>query len=106
MIISIQFGYSQTAQTPNFFAQCLLDISTDEQADELSTILRENPYVQVARVDWPTKRVFILTKDISHFTETNFNSWLGVFSSSATCIQIGLHGTDRVNPYPFTNCND
>jgi hypothetical protein len=103
---SVQLGYSQNAQAPKFFAQCIMDITTLQQVDELTLILRGNPYVEIARVDWPTKRVFILTKNITAFTETNFNAWLGSFSSAASCIQVGLHGIDVVNPFPFINCNN
>lgn len=106
IVISAQVGYTQSAQTPKFFAQCMVDINTTEQAEELTLILRENPYVEVARVDWPTKRVFILTKNVTDFTEGNFSSWLGTYATAATCIQVGLHGVDQVNPYPFTNCNN
>ncbi|MDD2983295.1 MAG: hypothetical protein PHQ74_07900 [Crocinitomicaceae bacterium] len=103
---STQIGFSQSTQSPQFFAQCLVDITTTQQADELTLSLRSNPFVAVARVDWPTKRIFILTKDITSFTEVNFNSWLGTYASSASCIQVGLHGVDVVNPYPFINCNN
>ena len=106
IVISAQVGYTQSSQTPKFFAQCMMDINTPEQAEELTLILKENPNVEVARVDWPTKRVFILTKNITDFTEVNFSSWLETYSTAATCIQVGLHGVDQVNPYPFTNCNN
>lgn len=106
IVISAQFAYSQNAQTPKFFAQCMMELNTPEEAEELTVLLRENPYVEVARVDWPTKRVFILTKNVTNFTEVNFSSWLGTYSTAATCVQVGLHGVDQVNPYPFTNCNN
>lgn len=106
VIFSIHLGYSQTNQAPIFFAQCMIELNTPEEAQELTLSLRENPYVATARVDWPTKRVFILTKDITEFTESDFSSWLGTFSASSTCLQVGLHGVDVVAPYPFTNCND
>lgn len=106
IIFSIYIGYSQTSNTPKFFGQCMIAVQTIEEAQELTNMLKENPYVDVVRVDWPTKRIFLTTKDISTFSESNFNSWLGEFSSLATCFQVGLHGVDQVNPYPFTNCND
>ena len=106
IILSFQTGFSQTAQDNKFFAQCMIDIQSPDEAQALTLILRENPYVAIARVDWPTKRVFILTKDITQFSETNFSSWLGEFAPAATCIQVGLHGVDVVNPYPFSNCNN
>jgi hypothetical protein len=46
----------------------------------------------------------IITKDINQLSLETFKSWLGAFDSKSECIQIGLHGTDLVNPYPFVNC--
>ena len=106
VLFSIHLGYSQTPQEPKFFAQCMLVLNAHEEAEQLTLDLRENPYVEIARVDWPTKRVFILTKNTSNFTEADFISWLGTFASSASCIQVGLHGIDVVQPYPFVNCNE
>jgi hypothetical protein len=103
------FGFSQQTanQTaPEFFAQCMLNITDATQLTALEMQLRSIPFVRVARVDIPTHRVFLVTKDVNSFTETEFIAWMGTYASNYTCLQIGLLGVDNVNPYPFTNCND
>ncbi len=106
IVFAINIGHGQTNNYPQFFGQCLININTIEEAQELTTILKENPYVDVVRVDLPTTRIFLTTKNLSAFSEINFSSWLGSFSTLASCFQVGLHGVDQVNSYPFTNCND
>lgn len=100
-------SFSQTANsTVHFFGQCMVSSLDNQELIELELHLKQNPYVQVARVDLVSKRVFILTKDISSYNLNDFKSWLGEKESAATCIQVGLHGVDQVNPFPFTNCNN
>jgi len=112
IVIICFFGLSfaskaqEISQTPKYFAQCMLDINDEPAFRSLEESLRNNPYVSVARLDWPTKRAFLLTKDLTSFTEQEFSSWLGEYADQATCIQVGLHGVDQVNPYPFTNCEN
>lgn len=97
---------SNQTNTPAFFAQCLMNITTESELTALETQLRAIPYVRVVRVDIPTHRLFLITKDLNALSVNDFNSWLGSYSSSYDCLQIGLHGVDSVNPYPFTNCNN
>jgi hypothetical protein len=99
----ISFGQEQTQQ-PHFFAQCMLNIENRQDFDALTLDLKENPYIQVVRLDWETKRLFLLTQNVNELPLETFSSWLGNYVSTASCVQIGLHGTDQVNPYPFTNC--
>ncbi len=109
VVMIFHIGYSQTltaADQTTFFAQCMIELNSPQQADELVFNLRENPYVKIVRVDWPTKRVFLITENIDEFTEDTFLSWLGELSLLSSCIQVGLHGVDLVNPFPFTNCNN
>ncbi len=100
-------GKSQTqANETHFFGQCLVNSLTNQEMIDLEINLRQNPFVQVARVDALSKRVFILTKDVTSFSAQDFQSWLGDFSSASTCSQIGLYGVDQINPFPFTNCQN
>ena len=99
------FGsYSQQQSETVFFAQCMLTIDNQEDFNELTAILQANPYVKVVRLDWISHRLFLITKDINQLSLETFKSWLGAIDSKSECIQIGLHGTDLVNPYPFVNC--
>lgn len=68
--------------------------------------IRLNPYTNVVRLDWHTQRAFILTTGIDQLEENELRSWFGSYGAELTCIQIGTHGVDTVNPYPFTNCQD
>ncbi len=104
------FGYTQTTSpqtnTPAFFAQCMVNVNNQNDLTTLENQLRAIPYVKVVRVDIPTHRLFLVTKDLNSFTAAEFASWMGTYSSSFSCLQIGLQGVDPINPYPFTNCSN
>jgi len=103
----ITFSKAQNStEQPKYFAQCMLNIDNENTFHQLEQTLRDNPYVSIARLDWSSKRVFLLTKDLTSMTIEQFESWLGESANAASCIQIGLHGTDQINPYPFTNCEN
>jgi hypothetical protein len=101
--VTAQSPASQT-NTPAFFAQCMVNVSNQSDLTTLENQLRAIPYVSVVRVDIPTHRLFLITKDISSFTATEFASWMGTYASSFSCLQIGLQGVDPIDKYPFTNC--
>lgn len=111
-LILTTVGYSQTGQVTGqaagsqFFGQCMLDLSSEEQYVALENSLRQNPNVAVVRLDRPTHRAFLLTNTISSLTEEGFRSWFGEYGSNINCIQVGKQGYDQVQPYPFTNCSD
>jgi nitrate/TMAO reductase-like tetraheme cytochrome c subunit len=109
-VLGAFWGNTQTTtnqtSSPTFFAQCMVNLNDPNDLTTLENQLRSIPYVSVVRVDIPTHRLFLITKNISTFTSTEFVSWMGTYSSSYSCLQIGLHGVDPVNPYPFTNCSE
>ena len=107
-LIGLSFaGAAQTTtEAPRYFAQCMLNIDDETTFRNLEEELRANPFVSVVRLDWITKRAFVLTKDLTSLSIDEFRTWLGESANSATCIQVGLHGTDQVNPFPFTNCEN
>lgn len=103
---------AQTNNIPNssqnstvYFAQCMLTIESEDELRALETQLRVNPYISVARVDIPTKRIFLLTKNIDSFTAETLASWLGEATTKSYCHQIGIYGVDTIATYPFKNCN-
>lgn len=102
------FAAAQEGQQapPKYFAQCMLAIEDETLFRSLEETLRNNPHVAVVRLDWYSKRAFLLTKELNSFSETDFSTWLGEFADEASCIQVGLHGVDQINPYPFTNCDN
>lgn len=87
-----------------YFAQCVFEISDSEKIKTLETEMRNHPSLSVVRLDIHTKRAFILGKPGVIITEADFISWFNEYSSTVKCIQIGVHGIDQVNPYPFKNC--
>jgi hypothetical protein len=109
-VLGAFLGDAQTTtpqtNSPTFFAQCMVNLNDQNDLSILENQLRSIPYVSVVRVDIPTHRLFLITKNISAFTATEFVSWMGTYSSSYSCLQIGLHGVDPINPYPFTNCSE
>ncbi|AEA42753.1 hypothetical protein [Fluviicola taffensis] len=116
LILSIVFalsafvGNSQTSTNQNngpvYFAQCMVNITNQNDLVALENQLRAIPYVGVVRVDIPTHRLFLVTRDLSALTPADFASWMGTYATSYTCLQIGLQGVDPITPYPFTNCSE
>lgn len=91
---------------PKYFAQCMLSIEDETEFRTLEQNLRANPNVSIVRLDWYSKRAFLLTKEMTTFSQSDFTAWLGEYADDASCIQVGVHGVDQVNPYPFTNCDN
>lgn len=91
---------------PKYFAQCMLSIEDETAFRTLEENLRANPNVSIVRLDWYSKRAFLLTKELTAFSQSDFTAWLGEYADDASCIQVGVHGVDQVNPYPFTNCDN
>lgn len=97
---------AQEAPPVTIFAQCMIQIDSQESVLNLTESLRANPYVKMARIDWLTKRVFVLTKDIETLDEASFKSWFGEYEDNLNCLQIGVYGIDRMHDFPFTNCEN
>jgi hypothetical protein len=100
-------GFSQTAPNETtLFAQCMIDIDNESEIKALEIEIKKNPYVQIVRVDFYSKRVFLLTKGIEQLTEQNLISWFSQYSDKVRCVQIGVHGVDIVKPFPFEGCEN
>jgi hypothetical protein len=111
-LMAFNFSNAQTNIMSNssqnstvYFAQCMLTIEFEDELRALETQLRVNPYISLARVDIPTKRIFLLTKNIDTFTDETFVSWLGEAATKSYCHQTGIYGLDTIAIYPFKNCN-
>jgi hypothetical protein len=108
----VHFSAQTEAIEPNLstpiylFAQCMYEIDDKDAFMEMENQFRLNPTVKVVRFDWSTKRVFVLMHNITSLSESEFRAWFSTNSNLPTCVQIGVHGTDTVKPYPFTNCNN
>ncbi len=99
-------SFSSHSQQTNtvFFAQCMFDIQNQAEMSVLQDEMNANPYVEMVRLDYHTQRALIFTHDLSQLTEAEFTTWFGTHASTVYCVQIGVRGTDMMNPYPFTNC--
>jgi hypothetical protein len=88
------------------FAQGMFEIDNPNEIQETEAIIRQHPNVAVVRLDTYSNRFFILTKNISNLSEADLRSWFGAHAADLDCIQIGLHGVDELNAFPFTNCSN
>lgn len=98
--------YSQDNSEVTLFAQCMLAMDSEQDMKELEVSMRQHPNLKVVRLDYNTRRAFVLTKGIDQLSDTEFKSWFESFSDKVWCVQIGRHGVDEVHPYPFQGCGD
>lgn len=102
------FAQNQTtssAPTP-FFAQGLFPEQDETIIRDLESEIRSLPFISVVRLDTYSNRFFILTKDIDQIDELTLRSWFSEIGSELKCIQIGVHGIDSINSFPFVNCQN
>ncbi|MGJ8660599.1 MAG: hypothetical protein ACSHXL_01040 [Bacteroidota bacterium] len=104
-MLHISFGQS-VVQENTFFAQGIYPTYNVDAIKELESEIRSLPFVKIVRLDINTSRFFILTKDIDQLDELTLRSWFSEKGNGLTCIQIGVYGTDAMNPYPFVNCQN
>lgn len=88
-----------------FFVQGLFQIDNVDEIKAIENNIRENSQVQIARLDVPTKRFFIILKD-EQITESMLTNWFGENAASLKCIQFGQAGIDTVKPFPFEDCSE
>jgi hypothetical protein len=110
MLFSAGYYYAQTTTSqpsPTFlFAQGMFNIEDEQQLMDQENDLRNHPNVKVVRLDKYSNRFFILIQDLDSLSEQELRSWFGPYGSDLTCIQIGVHGLDPVNEFPFVNCTN
>lgn len=88
-----------------FFAQGLFQIDNVDEIKAIENTIRENSHVQIARLDIPTNRFFIISKD-DPITDSMLTNWFGEDAASLKCIQFGQYGVDTLKSYPFIDCNE
>ncbi len=105
-IFALSFATSLCAQQdePVLFAQCVFTIQDEADLRNVEAEIRQHPNVNIVRLDHNTQRAFILTKDIELLSEEDLKSWFGEYSESVRCMQIGVYGLDKIDHYPFENC--
>lgn len=105
-ILGITQFYAQEESNTTLFAQCLFAIDDQSEMLLIEEELRSHPNAKLVRLDFNTKRAFILTKNIESLSKDEFSSWFGDAQSTISCIQIGINGIDKIKRYPFANCED
>jgi hypothetical protein len=96
----------QVQPEATLFAQCMIDLNNQTELAELEVEMKNNPYIKNVRLDYNTKRVFVLTKGIDQLNEGQFISWFNSHSALVRCVQIGTFGVDTVKPFPFEGCEN
>lgn len=106
--LSLNYSFAQSNATneTTFFAQTMLNPNITNHYSEIEEQLKAIPFVKLVRVDTHSKTLFLLTQNISSFNESMLLSWLGTYSSDATCIHIGVNGVDSLIKYPREDCNN
>ena len=107
-VLCLSSSYAQT-QAQNYtdtrlFAQCMFDISDQSEMQALQNEMYNNPNIEMVRLDSNTQRALIITANLEELSRADFISWFGEYASTIYCVQIGVHGIDVMNSYPFTNC--
>lgn len=102
-----QIGSNQSEISSNksFFAQCLINNLTDENVDELKERLNLYTELKTIRINVEEKRLFIITNPIEIVNNSILLGWIGDFSDTISCIEIGVWGVDQVSTFPFANCD-
>lgn len=97
---------SSESQSLTLFAQGMFSTEDADATATIESTLSANPNISIVRLDNSSGRFLVLTQNISTLTESQVRSWFGELGESLTCIQIGVHGVDKRNSFPFTECND
>lgn len=101
-----QVEEESSSQTFIFFAQCMFDISDQDEMLALEQEIRQHANTDVVRLDWHTQRAWVTTLWVSDLNEDEVRSWFGDYAGSVSCINIGELGKDTPEMYPFTNCQN
>lgn len=99
-------AYSQYSATTVLFIQCYFEIPSKLEMLQLEVDLRNHPKTKLVRLDFHSQRAFILTKNLSEISKNEVLAWFEEYSETVSCVQIGVKGIDKIEPYPFTHCDD
>ena len=67
--------------------------------------IRSQEEVETCRIDIPTKRIFVLSKNNENISHAKFTGWITSKEASFSCFYTGIHGLDEIRKYPFENCD-
>ena len=87
------------------FAQGLFQIENEQNMFHVQNTIKELPNVYMVRMEFSSQRFFIVTKDLQELSEETLANWFGQYAQTVRCVQIGIHGQDKVNAFPFECSN-
>jgi hypothetical protein len=99
-------GFTQSTSNVQLFGQCMFNIESVDDLNQLTEEMKLNPAIEMVRLDFNTQRALIITKNLQTLTESDFISWFGVYSNTIYCTQIGVYGVDELEKFPFVNCQN
>lgn len=111
LFVQSSFLFSQLSEAEEygankFFAQGMVNIDNPDTILELQSEMRSIDFLEVVRIDRTSKRFFLLISDMQSVSEDQVRSWFGEFGNDIYCIQVGIHGVDKINSFPFSNCGE
>lgn len=106
LLVFAHTSIAQSESSPQYFAQCLFDISEVSEVSALEEKLRNHPNVHIVRLQYDMQYAFLMTDGLNDFSEEDLKAWFGEYGDKLTCIQIGIDGVDTRNQYPFSDCKD
>lgn len=107
LVVSCLLFFSSYGQEEvRLFAQGVFQVEDTEAILTTESAIRSNPNVSIVRLDPYSKRFFIITQNLNQLSEETLKNWFGTYAESVHCIQIGIHGVDAINTFPFSNCDN
>jgi len=94
--------FSQTGK--QYFGQALIDVKDEKIISSIQLEVRKNPNVKVVRIDPLTSQILLITNELDSWSEREFISFFGAYSSKLKCVFTGVYGIDHLKTYPFKDC--
>jgi hypothetical protein len=94
--------FSQSGK--QYFGQAMIDTKDEKLLNEIQVRIRKNPSVKVVRIDPLSRQVFLITNELTSWSENDFMSIFGENSSKLNCLFIGVYGKDQIRKFPFKDC--
>lgn len=105
IIFFISLSFQVLSQSgKQYFGQAMIDLKQEKTISTIQLEVRKNPNVKVVRIDHLTGQILIITNNIDTWSENEFISIFGDYSSKLNCVFIGVYGVDQLKKYPFKDC--
>lgn len=94
--------YSQAGK--QYFGQAMIDTKDEKLINEIQSQIRKNPSIKVIRIDPLSRQIFLITNELTSWSESDFMSIFGENSTKLSCLFIGVYGKDQIRKFPFKDC--